>query len=1036
MLLISKLTFEDIMNFCPKHNRSIYDNIVAAQTDGNVIPFIGAGLSAFCGYKLWGGVLSELADFIPDEEAKAAALSEIQAYEYEKAAQTILDAYPPMIDQLPGIVSHEKILTYPKDLLHTSAAFVLPYLFTKGLVITTNFDRVIETVYLERFGQPIEVVRPKEQDFLAQLRQNQALGLFKLHGDIGSSTVTIDDLVFTGAQYEKHYAENSPLVTELTRWFENRRLLFVGSSLNVDRTMEVLKRVALSQSGIRHYAIVGCKKSEITKRLKELSALGILPIIYDNSDHNAIRVILERLLEDTSPDSYKELQELTGIIPVVNKEEHRLSFDSEYFKFTGRIQELHQLEEFCSAEQKVLWWAVTGPGGMGKSRLVYEYIKNKKNDGWAVVRFEANPTRGSSARGLYELSGWFPKADKTIVVLDDVQAYMESVCDWLTKVERIPRSEKLRILMIEREGNNYESATWLDDYFCHSDLEEWLYSPCFLNLCPLSDPQLMEIMDNYADAAGKRINSGLLIKTLEKVDPGLKRPMYAIAIADARCQGKDPTNWSRKEILDTLLNREMRFHYDRLLGLDNRKTKLSKTLKAELLDLLAISCINNMIFVDQIPLDRYKTLKKLMDAVNMAPVEFFDRIGLLRPVRLQKIAVDESGHPVKILPETKSTYVISLSCPDLLKEHLVLKQVLEKGKLGFLFPKDWEKNPIQLIFLRNIFADYQDRMNEHRFIFETFLQAVPEKGVCSKIYGHVLWGITLNYPKWAKQAVNRSEQLWRENSQDSEIATFFSNGLVTYLYKDRNVDCKNTIDRLKELYNRFATNDSIASSYARGLCFLTSLNDDKLGKNAIDELEDLYSSHPNCQDIVTCLVDGIHNVVRNKGVQEHVVAIERLAVIQRDNPSSIDVVLRLMSRLGNLLRIQNPKDCNDTIGRINRIYNGYAGIEQVQKTYAATLLTKSSVQLSESEIQETLSSLRKIMNDYPDDKDLQLFYALTMCNLAFIHTSDKRRRSLENLRRFLREHSLTSADFQSVLRELANFYRYSTPEFQDLIMVV
>jgi len=1036
VLLIYKLTFEDIMNFCPKHNRAIYDNIVAAQTNQQLIPFVGAGLSAFCGYKLWGGVLAELADFIPDEEAKLTALSEIREYKYENAAQTILDAYPPMMDQLPGIVCPEKILTYPKDLLYASAAYVLPYLFTGGLVITTNFDRVIETVYLEHRGQPIEVVRPKEQDRLAQLRQNQALGLFKLHGDIGSSTVTTDDLVFTGDQYEKHYAENSPLVMELTRWFENRRLLFMGSSLSVDRTMEVLKRVALSQSGIRHYAIIGCQKSEITKRLKETSELGILPIIYDNSDHGAIRVILERLLEDTNPDSYKELQGVTGIIPIVNKEERRLSFDSDYFEFTGRIQELQQLEEFCSAEQKMLWWALTGPGGMGKSRLAYEFIKKKKNDGWKVVRFEANPSRRSTSRGLHELPSWFPNADKTIVVLDDVQAYMESVCGWLTKIERIPRSGKLRILLIEREGINFESATWLDDYFCNGNLEEWLYSPRFLSLHTLSDPQLMEIMDNYAGAAGKRINSGVLIKTLEKVDPGLKRPMYAIAIADARCQGKDPTNWSRKEILDTLLDREMRFHYDRLVGLDNRKTKLSKTLKAELLDLLAISCINNMIFVDQIPLDRYKTLKKVMDAVNMAPLEFFGRIGLLRRIHLQKIEVDENGYPVRVLQETKSTYVISLSCPDLLKEHLVLEQALGKGKTGLLFPKDWAQNPIQLIFLRNIFADYPDRINEHRFIIETFLKAVPENGVCSKIYGHVLWGITLNYPQWAKQAVNRLEQLWTDNSQDSEIATFFSNGLVTYLYKDRNADYKNTIDRLKELYNSFATNDSIASSYARGLCFLTSLNDDELGKNAIDELEDLYSSHPNCQDIVTCLVDGIHNVVRNKGVQEHVVAIERLAVIQRDNPSNIDVVLRLMSRLGNLLRIQNPKDSDDTIGQIDRIYNSYAGIEQVQKTYAATLVTKSSVQLSESGIQETLSSLRKIMNDYPDDKDLQLFYALTMCNIAFIHTPDERGQSIENLKCFLLGHSLSSADFRIVLRELANVYRYTTPEFQDIVSTV
>ena len=272
-----------------------------------------------------------------------------------------------------------------------------------------------------------------------------------------------------------------------------------------------------------------------------------------------------------------------------------------------------------------------------------------------------------------------------------------------------------------------------------------------------------------------------------------------------------------------------------------------------------------------------------------------------------------------------------------------------------------------------------------------------------------------------------------ENRQDADIATFLSNGLVTYLYKDRNADCANTIDRLKELYDRFTNNDSIASSYARGLCFLTSLNDDELGKNAVDELEDLYNGHPACQDIVTCLVNGIHNMARNKGVREHIVAIERLGAIRQENPNNIEVVLRLMSRLGNLLRIQNPKDSGGIIDQINRIYSGYSEIEQVQKTYAATLVTASSVQSSESEIRKTLSNFQMILNDHPDDNEILLSYALIIYNLAFIQETPKRNESIEELKRFFAEHPSVSAGFRDYLHGLVNIHRYEKPEFQKLI---
>ena len=153
------------MKFCPNHNLSVYHKIVAAQKEKSLIPFVGAGMSVFCGYKLWGNVLCELAEFIQEdmEDQHKAALEQIKNGAYEEAAQTILEAYPPMLDQLPDLISPDKLKDCPPEKLRTSAVFTLPYLFQKGLVITTNFDRVLESIYQSCRDEPIHPVVWKPQ---------------------------------------------------------------------------------------------------------------------------------------------------------------------------------------------------------------------------------------------------------------------------------------------------------------------------------------------------------------------------------------------------------------------------------------------------------------------------------------------------------------------------------------------------------------------------------------------------------------------------------------------------------------------------------------------------------------------------------------------------------------------------------------------------------------------------------------------------------------------------------------------------------
>ena len=77
-----KLTFDSIMGFYGKHNRTVFQRILEAQRNGTLGPFVGAGLSVPFGYKQWGGVLTELTENIIDGSQKALVLTQTKGCKY------------------------------------------------------------------------------------------------------------------------------------------------------------------------------------------------------------------------------------------------------------------------------------------------------------------------------------------------------------------------------------------------------------------------------------------------------------------------------------------------------------------------------------------------------------------------------------------------------------------------------------------------------------------------------------------------------------------------------------------------------------------------------------------------------------------------------------------------------------------------------------------------------------------------------------------------------------------------------------------
>ncbi len=53
-------------------------------------------------------------------------------------------------------------------------------------------------------------------------------------------------------------------------------------------------------------------------------------------------------------------------------------FHQNNLELIGRQTELSQLNEFLSDGRSFLWQAITGPAGVGKTRLAYEFLKDNQ----------------------------------------------------------------------------------------------------------------------------------------------------------------------------------------------------------------------------------------------------------------------------------------------------------------------------------------------------------------------------------------------------------------------------------------------------------------------------------------------------------------------------------------------------------------------------------------------------------------------------------------------------------------------------------
>jgi len=274
------------------NHEAVFSDLVHAIARSRIAPFVGAGMAKATGLPLWGEALEEIHARITSADS-AKFQDAISGCDYLEAAELLWKADK---EQVKNFIRTRFAKAYTPKHKIEGGAKLLPRI-SHGCIVTTNFDSIIETLDpgIEGYMHGLQ----QGNKFVTKLIRGDRC-ILKLHGDAEDP----DTFVFTKSQYDEAYGAkfdfSKPLPRALRQIFISHSLLFLGCSMERDRTLELLEHVrAAGEFDLPdHYAILPEPAGGESKAAKEgrLLALGIRPIWYPAGEHGLVENLIQLAL--------------------------------------------------------------------------------------------------------------------------------------------------------------------------------------------------------------------------------------------------------------------------------------------------------------------------------------------------------------------------------------------------------------------------------------------------------------------------------------------------------------------------------------------------------------------------------------------------------------------------------------------------------------------------------------------------------------------------------------------------------------------
>lgn len=265
-----------------QRNLDHFEQLVQCLEAGNVVPFVGAGLSVAGGFPSWKDHLRQ--------QGRTAGIAQAHIEDLLANGQ-----HETIIEEIENKRGREVFTQEIRDVFSrigeiTDTTLRLTELFT-DTIITTNYDRLIEQAFdtgEENTFQVINGMNALEKPAVDRVT------IVKLHGDIRNPARCI----LSKSQYDQAYGTDQlgmtlPIPKLLSYYFKNSSLLFLGCSLNNDRTIQVFRAVKKSigdADTAQHFSIEQAPEDEqnLVDRNANLAQLGITAIWFEKDRFDCV----------------------------------------------------------------------------------------------------------------------------------------------------------------------------------------------------------------------------------------------------------------------------------------------------------------------------------------------------------------------------------------------------------------------------------------------------------------------------------------------------------------------------------------------------------------------------------------------------------------------------------------------------------------------------------------------------------------------------------------------------------------------------
>lgn len=272
-----------------QRNLDRFDQLLGRLEDGDVVPFIGAGLSVAGGFPSWEGHLRT--------QGRTAGIDSEHIELLLARGQ-----YEAVIEEIETSRGRDVFIQEIRDVFSrtgriTDTTLLITELFP-DTVITTNYDRLIEQAFDTGAETAFKVINGNGA---LEEPDSDRVTIIKLHGDIKNP----GNCILSKNQYDQAYGNGInmalPIPKLLEYYYKNSSLLFLGCSLNSDRTIQVfqaIKRAIEQREGDivipQHFSIEQAPETEqeLINRNAFLLRLGITSIWFEKGQFKCVEDML------------------------------------------------------------------------------------------------------------------------------------------------------------------------------------------------------------------------------------------------------------------------------------------------------------------------------------------------------------------------------------------------------------------------------------------------------------------------------------------------------------------------------------------------------------------------------------------------------------------------------------------------------------------------------------------------------------------------------------------------------------------------